>query len=89
MAARLSFDVRCVISAMVGVGASARCIGGELGRNPSTIRREINRAGGRGVYRADDAQTEAEVRAGRPKVPKLVTDVCAGWWLVRGRGVGG
>ena len=31
-------------------------------------------AGGRGVYRAEDAQTEAEVRARRPKVPKLVTD---------------
>ena len=30
--------------------------------------------GGRGVYRAEDAQTEAEVRARRPKVPKLVTD---------------
>ena len=27
-----------------------------------------------GVYRAEDAQTEAEVRARRPKVPKLVTD---------------
>ena len=27
-----------------------------------------------GFYRAEDAQTEAEVRARRPKVPKLVTD---------------
>ena len=74
MAARLSFDERCVISAMVGVGASARQIADELGRHSSTVRREINRAGGRGVYRAEDAQTEAEVRARRPKVPKLVTD---------------
>ena len=74
MAARLSFDERCVISAMVGVGASAGQIADELGRHSSTVRREINRAGGRGVYRAEDAQTEAEVRARRPKVPKLVTD---------------
>ena len=74
MAARLSFDERCVISAMVGVGALARQIADELGRHSSTVRREINRAGGRGVYRAEDAQTEAEVRARRPKVPKLVTD---------------
>ena len=74
MAARLSFDERCVISAMVGVGASARQIADELGRHSSTVRREINRAGGRGVYRAEDAQTEAEVRTRRPKVPKLVTD---------------
>ena len=51
MAARLSFDERCVISAMVGVGASARQIADELGRHSSTVRREINRAGGRGVYR--------------------------------------
>ena len=49
---RLSFDERCLISAMVGVGASARQIADELGRHSSTVRREINRAGGRGVYRA-------------------------------------
>ena len=48
MAARLSFDERCVISAMVGVGALARQIADELGRHSSTVRREINRAGGRG-----------------------------------------
>ena len=53
MAARLSFDERCVISAMVGVGASARQIADELGRHSSTVQREINRAGGRGVYRAE------------------------------------
>ena len=33
MAARLSFDERCVISAMVGVGASAGQIADELGRH--------------------------------------------------------
>ena len=58
MAARLSFDERCVISAMVGVGASAGQIAGELVRHPSTVRRGDHRAGGRGVYRAEDAQTE-------------------------------
>ena len=35
MAARLSFDERCVISAMVGVGASAGQIADELGRHSS------------------------------------------------------
>ena len=48
MAARLSFDERCVISAMVGVGASAGQIADE-----HSVRREINRAGGRGVYREE------------------------------------
>lgn len=74
MAARLTFDERCVIGAMVGVGASARQIADALARHPSTVRREINRAGGRDVYRAEDAQAEAEDRARRPKTPKLVAD---------------
>ena len=34
MAARLCFDERCVISVMVGVGASAGQIADELGRHP-------------------------------------------------------
>ena len=56
---------------MVGVGALARQIA-ELGRHFDGAAGDT--AGGRGVYRAEDAQTEAEVRARRPKVPKLVTD---------------
>ncbi|MDE0674395.1 MAG: IS30 family transposase [bacterium] len=74
MAARLSFDERCMISAMVEVDASAEEIANQLGRCPSTIRRELKQVGGSDCYRADDAQEEADVRARRPKVPKMVTD---------------
>lgn len=73
MAARLVFEERCAIEAMIGVEASTRQIAEALDRHPSTVRREINRGGG-GAYRAEDAQAEAERRARRPKVPKLVTD---------------
>lgn len=74
MASRLAFDERCVISAMVGVGETVQRIADELDRHPSTVRREINRCGGRDYYRAEDAQADAEQRARRPKVPKLAGD---------------
>ena len=56
MAARLSFDEAVCISAMVGVGALAPADSGRVGSFLTTVRREINRAGGRGVYRAEDAR---------------------------------
>ena len=74
MACRLSFEERCEISAMVKMDMSVWQMADRLGRHPSTIRRELTRAGGRCGYRAEDAQAEAEVRARRPKVPKLVAD---------------
>ncbi|MYG91389.1 MAG: helix-turn-helix domain-containing protein [Acidimicrobiia bacterium] len=49
MAARLSFDERCMISAMIEVDASTEKIANQLGRCPSTIRRELKQVGGRTV----------------------------------------
>ncbi len=45
-----------------------------LGRDRSTINREVNRNGGRGRYKATAAQQRAEELRGRPKVPKFVAD---------------
>ena len=75
MAQRLSVVERARIEAMymagVSVSETARC----LGRAPSTIYRECKRAGCsvRG-YDAQLAQTAADARAARPKVPRLVAD---------------
>ena len=74
MAARIVFEERCVISAMIGMGASAQEMGDALDRHPSTVRREITRGGGRDGYEAETAQAGADQRATRPKVPKLVAD---------------
>ncbi|MCQ3802923.1 MAG: helix-turn-helix domain-containing protein [bacterium] len=74
MAARLVFEERCAIEAMIEVKVSTQQTADALDRHPSTVRREINRGCGRDAYRAEDAQAEAEVRGRRPKIPKLVTD---------------
>ena len=39
-----------------------------------TIRREFARCGGRGFYASGSAQADADRKAMRPKVPKLVSD---------------
>jgi Enoyl-(Acyl carrier protein) reductase/Helix-turn-helix domain len=48
-------------------GESYRTIAGLLGRAASTISREVNKNGGRDVYRAVAAQERARERARRPK----------------------
>jgi IS30 family transposase len=68
---QLSFAEREEISRGLSEGRSARCIARQLGREPSTITREINRNGGRDVYRAVAAERRALEQARRPKVPKL------------------
>lgn len=60
------------VSRGIAAGASGRTIADHLGRSPSTISREIARSGGRGQYRAVEADTAAFVRARRPKTPTLV-----------------
>ncbi len=74
MAARLMFEERCVIEAMIEVEASIQQIADALARHSSTVRREIHRGGGRDSYQAEEAQTDADQRASRPKTPKLVSD---------------
>ena len=74
MAQRLSFGERARIEAMrsagVGVDEAAR----RLGRDPSTIYRELKRNGSGGGYDAEKAQGRADRRARRPKEAKLAAD---------------
>jgi IS30 family transposase len=68
---RLRFEERERISRGIAAGESAHAIAGELGRAPSTVTREIDRAGGRAGYRALAAERRACERLARPKDGKL------------------
>jgi IS30 family transposase len=68
----LSFDEREEISRGLAVGLSFRAIALKMGRAPSTVSREVNANGGRGSYRALQADDASYRRARRPKVAKLV-----------------
>lgn len=67
----LTLAEREEISRHIVAGQSVRWIAAQLGRSPSTVSRELNRNGGRGVYRANQADQLAWVRARRPKRCKL------------------
>ncbi len=60
------------VSRGLAAGLSIRAIGRKLGRPPSTISREVNRNGGRDLYRCQLADAAAYRRAKRPKTSKLV-----------------
>ncbi len=62
---------REIISRGVATCQSIRAIAKELCRPASTVSREINRNGGSDKYRAVDAESQAWVRALRPKLCKL------------------
>ncbi len=68
----LTLAEREEISRGVVSGCSIRSMALLLGRAPSTVSREIRRNGGRGRYRASQADQAAWDRAGRPKTCKLV-----------------
>ena len=68
---QLSLAEREGISRGLARGQSMRAMAIELGRNVSTLSREIARNGGRASYRAVDAETAAWRRAARPKSCKL------------------
>jgi IS30 family transposase len=68
---RLSVREREEISRGVLGGDSARAIARTLRRSPSTVSREIGRAGGRGSYRAWRAEEQFLRKSSRPKTPKL------------------
>jgi len=70
-ACALSAEEREVISRELACGATIRRIAAQLGRPPSTICREVNRNGGRFVYRATDAEARAWRKAERLKEWKL------------------
>ena len=67
----LTLPEREEISRGVAAGRSCRSIAASLARSPSTISREIRRNGGRGGYRASQADQAAWDRARRPKQCKL------------------
>ncbi len=75
MAARLSFDERARIEALQTAGVDAQQIARQLGRAPSTIYREqIRNSSDNDGYDASVAQRFADLRARRPKQPKLAAD---------------
>ena len=69
----LSLAEREEISRGIAAGRTLRSIALRLGRSPSTISRELTRNGGRGGYRAHQADQAAWGRARRPKVCKLAS----------------
>jgi IS30 family transposase len=60
------------VSRGLAAGLSIRAIGRKLGGPPSTVCREVNRNGGRDLYRCQSADAAAYQRAKRPKPSKLV-----------------
>lgn len=67
----LSLAEREEVSRGISAGRTASQIAEQLGRSASTVCREISRNGGRGSYRAAVADSQAWVRAQRPKPCKL------------------
>lgn len=77
----ISLPEREEASRGLAAGLSIRAIGRKLGRPPSTICREVNRNGGRDLYRCQSADAAAYRRAKRPKPSKLVfSPSCRRWW---------
>lgn len=74
----LSFREREEIALLRAQGAGVRQIAREIGRDPSTVSRELRRNAATGgytsEYRASVAQWKAELTAKRPKAAKLVTN---------------
>src|SRR5579862_6930889 len=61
------------ISRGIASGCSMRVIAQRIGRACSTISREVARHGGRALYRANEADSQAWQSALRPKVCRLAT----------------
>lgn len=70
----LSLDEREVIAVAIAADRSLVQAAVELGRDPSTIRREVARNGGRAKYSAVRAQRRADRLRARPKLSKLEAD---------------
>lgn len=78
MAERLSLAERARIEALADTGTRVDEIAGLVGRDRSTVYRELGRGkGADGVYRAEEAHELARRRARRPRVGKLEAD--PGW----------
>jgi transposase, IS30 family len=68
---RLSLDDRVRIAVGLGLGESFTTIAVAIGRNVSTVSREVGGRAGRAGYRAEVAHRSACARRARPKVTKL------------------
>lgn len=85
---QLSLEERCSIAQRHGAGQSIREIAAALGREPSTICREVNRNGGKKVgYKPSYAHEQAKARrwrgsrlARQPQLQKHVLDRLAMGW---------
>lgn len=76
--ARLSFEEREEIACLNAASKGVREIARQLGRNPSTISRELRRlptCGTSRPYRASTSQADADVKARRPKPAKLAVNI--------------
>ena len=69
----LTLEEREEISRGLAAGLSLRAIARGLGRDPSTVSREVDHNGGRTNYRAAKADKQAEQRRRRPQVCKLTS----------------
>jgi IS30 family transposase len=74
MAARLSLDERVFIESALGAGRSVADAARRLGRDPSTVHRELDRCGERADYDARWAHASACARARRARAPKPARD---------------
>ena len=76
MAGRMSSDERARIEAHRSAGTGVAGIAVLVGRDRSTVCRELARGScADGSYRAGEAQARADLRARRPKTPKLGGDL--------------
>ena len=73
-AARLSLEQRVEIRIGLERGLSFRAIATAIGRNVSTVSREVKANGGRDGYRPTTAHERAAERAKRPKATKLASN---------------
>jgi IS30 family transposase len=73
--ARLSLEERIEIRLGLERGWSLRRIAASIGRNVSTVSREVKSNGGRRIYRPTKAQERAARKARRPKPTKLQTNM--------------
>ena len=74
MAQRLSSEERVRVDEMARAGVDVDEMARRLDRHRSTVHRELKRCGGRCGYDAEAAQAAADLRARRPKTPKLAGD---------------
>ena len=71
---RLSLLDRVEIQCGIARRLSDQMIGGVIGKNRTTVLREVRACGGRDGYRADTAQARSCRNAKRPKTRKLAAD---------------